>query len=521
MKRVIDNIGLLFVSVGAMIGSGWMLTPLIAAKMAGPWSVLAWIIGGSLIMIVATTFAELSAMFPCTGGIARYPYFSHGNFPCFVMTWITWLAAIMIPPTEVTAILQYLSNSFPWLLASTTNHVHLSNWGILAATFILFFISLINLLSIKLVINFNKILVYFKIAIPLITSLILLNLDFHSNNFFIPITGNVYLKILHVLPLSGIIFSFFGFRLSVDLGGEVKDPYKTLPLSLFGSIMIGIIIYTIVQIAFIGAINGDKLNNNWHNLTNLHYTAPFIQILTFLGIGWLINLLLLNAIIAPVSSSLMVVTTNARLCYAMGQNKFFPAGVMQLNKHNVPFMAVIVNFICGLFLLLPFPSWQNLALAITSCLVLSHAIAPIVVIALRQQLPQQKRPFKLKAAKFICNLSFIILNLLFYWSGWQVIYQMLIGLMVGIILWFGLNWKNLLYGKDLQLAKSWWILIYIIGLITISYNGDSRFGGNNNILFGYDIIIIFIFSIIVFKISTHKSVLLSTEKIRENIASEN
>ena len=82
-KRSIGKISLLFTAIGGIIGSGWLFGPYYASQVAGPASLLSWVIGGVLMMLIALTFAELSAMLPLVGGVARFSHFSHGTFVQF------------------------------------------------------------------------------------------------------------------------------------------------------------------------------------------------------------------------------------------------------------------------------------------------------------------------------------------------------------------------------------------------------------------------------------------------------
>ena len=65
LHRHIGRTGLLFAAVGSIIGSGWLFGALNASQLAGPAALLAWAIGGVMILLVGLTYAELGAMFPC------------------------------------------------------------------------------------------------------------------------------------------------------------------------------------------------------------------------------------------------------------------------------------------------------------------------------------------------------------------------------------------------------------------------------------------------------------------------
>src|ERR1044071_976199 len=78
LRRTMGFNQLLFMSLGAIIGSGWLLASLAAAGTAGPAAVVSWAIGGVFILLVALAWAELAGMLPRTGAIVRYPHLTHG-----------------------------------------------------------------------------------------------------------------------------------------------------------------------------------------------------------------------------------------------------------------------------------------------------------------------------------------------------------------------------------------------------------------------------------------------------------
>ena len=80
LKRRFTPLVLLMISINGMVGSAWLFTPLYAAKIAGSAAIISWLIGGLGTMLIALTFAELSVMFPVTGGSAFLPNLSHGRF---------------------------------------------------------------------------------------------------------------------------------------------------------------------------------------------------------------------------------------------------------------------------------------------------------------------------------------------------------------------------------------------------------------------------------------------------------
>lgn len=511
MKRVVGWLSLLCVSIGAMVGSGWLLGPLYAAKIAGPYASFVWMTGGALVMIIALTFAELAVMLPVTGGIARFPHFSHGGLVSFSMTWIAWVAYILLPPVETIALIQYISNYFPSLTVIDPEGISsLSTTGIMTAIALLTFMSAINIFGINLVTSFNKYLVYFKIIVPFITAFALIYYGFNIENFSIPTvlnqpanTGKNLENIFKALPMAGVIFSFFGFRLSIELAGETKNPQIALPLSLLGSILICMVMYTVIQVAFIGAVTPESIANGFNQISFAGESGPFIALASGLGLWLLVKVIYAASVASPFGSALMVVTTNARLDYAMSVNGYMPKAMTILNKKQVPTVAIIVNLLLGLVMLLPFPGWQQMTTFIIAALVISHSIAPISLVALRRQIPELIRPFKLPYGEFLARLAFIITCFITYWTGWNTIWKMFIVLLVGLIYLSIYNFKYLKTLSCIEIKASIknniWLFVYFIGMGIISYIGAQEFGGINLITFGYDYFVLVSFALIIFE----------------------
>jgi amino acid transporter len=98
MRREIGIVGLLFASVGSIIGSGWLFGALTATQIAGPIAIFSWLIGAVLIVIIGLVFAELGTMFPLSGGVVRFPHLAFGSFASYSMGWMTWIAAATVAP---------------------------------------------------------------------------------------------------------------------------------------------------------------------------------------------------------------------------------------------------------------------------------------------------------------------------------------------------------------------------------------------------------------------------------------
>ena len=118
LRRDAGIIGLLFASTTSMIGSGWLFGALHASKIAGPLSLVSWILGAVIIMLIALCFAELASLFPRAGALVHMSHASHGEGLGRVWGWMLFLSYVAVPSVEAESIVTYANNLYPHLVGA-------------------------------------------------------------------------------------------------------------------------------------------------------------------------------------------------------------------------------------------------------------------------------------------------------------------------------------------------------------------------------------------------------------------
>jgi amino acid transporter len=174
LKRSVGFYGLMMVSLGSIIGSGWLLGALNAAERAGPASVLSWILAAGMLSLLALVYAELGATYPVAGGAARFPYYSHGSVAGFTAGWASWLQAVFIAPLEILAAITYV-NSVGWvnqhfnmIYKVGENAGLLNGTGLCVAIVLMVVFTAINLAGAKFLSESNIVVVIWKTAVPVL-----------------------------------------------------------------------------------------------------------------------------------------------------------------------------------------------------------------------------------------------------------------------------------------------------------------------------------------------------------------
>jgi amino acid transporter len=322
--------------------------------------------------------------------------------------------------------------------------------------------------------------------------------------------------VLVAVTTGGVIFAYQGFEQAIQLGGETRDPRRNIPFAVVGSMLLGVLLYISLQVAFLAALDPASLAKGWSAVAFTgpgEVFGPFAGLATALGLGWLAFLLYTDAVISPGGTALLYVGTSARLTYALGRQRLVPRPFARLNSRGVPMVAIAFSFLCGMLVFLPFPGWQQLVGFITSATVLGYATAPLALGALRRQDPHRDRPYRLPAAAVLAPLAFVVASEVVLFAGWTVVWKLLVAVLVGAAL---LAVSLVTTPPDerpaLDLVHSVWLPPYLLGMGVLTYLGSFDTAasstiplldvtGPRNILHaGWDIAAVAVFSLAIYSL---------------------
>lgn len=473
-QRSMGLVGATWASETSIIGSGWLFGAFYASVAAGPAALIGWLIGGVAIIILALCHAELGGMFPVSGGTARFPHFAFGGAAGTAFGFFSWLQAVTVAPVECFAVFEYASYFDHGLYNAKTGVVTGAGFALTIVLMALF--TAVNFLAMRIFTRVNEVITWWKVAIPVLAIIVLL-FKFHGANFDMKSAGGFMpygiKAVFAAIPSSGIVFAYLGFEQADQLAAEVKNPQRNLPRAIIISIMIGTLIYCLLQVVFTAAIPASALHGGWAKLaTNpLISAGPFAGLAGLVGFAWLANILRVDAFISPAGTGNMYVTSTSRIGYGLGRNRYYPQAFTKLDKRGIPWVSLIVAFVLGLVFLLPFPSWHALVTLVTLISVLMYCGAPLSLGAFRRQLPDVHRPYRMWGAPVLAPVAFMIANLLVYWAGFGSVLHFEICLAIGYVIIGGF----MLFDKTrppLEWRSALWLPAWLIGLTLISWQGQ-------------------------------------------------
>ena len=498
IRREVGTFALMLTGLGSIIGSGWLFGAWRAAGLAGPGAVWAWVLGSAIIVTIALTYAELGAMFPESGGMVRYSHYSHGSLVGFIGAWANWISIVSVIPVEAEASVQYMASwPYPWAqnlfmhLPGGRGELTPPGLTIAAALVIVYF--LLNFWSVKLFAHSNTAITVFKLVVPAATGLALIASGFHPGNFHVGVHGEAhavdFAAVLTAVATAGIVFSYNGFQSPVNLAGEARNPARSIPIAVLGSIGIATVVYVILQVAYIGAVPPQLLAKaGWHGID---FRSPFAELALLVNLQWLAILLYADAFVSPSGTGITYTASTARMIYGMQRNGTLPRVLGTLNPvYGVPRAAMWLNLAVSFLFLFFFRGWGTLAAVISVATIISYMTGPVSAVTLRRTAAGMHRPLRLPVLPVIAACAFIFATELLYWAKWpltgEIILLMVVALPVYLFYQARSGWPD--FAR--QLRAAWWLILYLPVIAALSWAGSARFGGRDYLSWGWDLVVV-------------------------------
>jgi amino acid transporter len=474
----------MFVSLGSIIGSGWLLGALNAAKVAGPASILSWLVAAAMLAVLALTYAELGAAYPVAGGAARFPYYSHGPIAGFTAGWASWLQAVFIAPIEVIAAITYV-NSVGWV-HENFNMINadalLNSNGLVVAVILMAVFTAINLAGAKFLSESNILVVVWKTAVPFLACAVVAATRFDVDNFhagggFMPFGMHGVFAAL----AGGVVFSLQGFEQAAHLAGEARDPKRDLSRAIISAMLVGAVLYSLLQFVMVGAFDPKHIANGWDKPLGSDPSAygAWYTLALAIGSAWLAKVLLIDAVISPAGTGIVYVGTSARLSYALGEEREMPSALAKTNKKGVPVVSILVAAVVGCLALGPFKSWNALVAVVTAATAIMYAFAPLSLAALHRLDGARPRAYRVPFPKVVLPAAFCSANLIIYWGGFDTTWKLAAAMVVGLVL-FGIG--SYVARSDVRsgIGSAVWIPPWLAGHVVLGTLG--RYGGGYEVL---------------------------------------
>ncbi len=384
LLRTIGVFGLSSNIINVIIGSGIFVLPAIVAAGMGASGVFAYLFCGMLIALIMLCFAEVGSKITTTGGLYTYIETAFGKYAGF-LSGNLYLAAVLLADAAVSnALVNILAVAFPVFESEVVRVLFL---------FVVFFgLAFINILGVKQGVGLIKFLVIAKI-LPLLL-LIVLGLPKVS-------MANISIEVLPGFEQLGatsliLFFAFMGGETGLNVSGEVKNPTKNIPKSIFFGITAVLIIYILIQLVAQGVL-GDALSDQKAPLAE---TAKAI----FGNTGFII--LTAGAAVSAFGYLSGAILNMPRVLYALSRDRVIPVKAFGSvhSKFKTPHLAILTYAAVG-FIIAALGSFETLAVIATGGILLQYLGVSLAVIKLRYTQKSKPGEFKIPGGFTVPILS--------------------------------------------------------------------------------------------------------------------
>ena len=445
-ERLIRRLGLwsaVAVLVGSTIGSGIFRTPASVAQRIDdvPLFLLAWVVGAIVVLCGALTYSELAAAFPRSGGVYVFLRESFGPLPAFLFAWAElWIirpgafGAIGITASAYT--LRTLGAN-PAAVAAVVGPVEIRAEQLLGAGFILL-VGTVNYFGIHRGAILQNLSTAFKVGA--LALLVIVGFALGQPTETIP--GGIFTQRAHVglspflLAMVAILWAYDGWADLAFVGGEVKQPQKTLPRALLIGTAIVVVLYLLANLVYLHLIPIQQMKQ-------AELVAADVARLSIGAAG----VVVVSAAIAvstfgTLNGSMM---TAPRIFFAAAEDGLLPKAISRVDpRSHAPTGAIVLMTVMGMIFIL-IRTFTALADQFIIGIWPFYALAVAGVFVLRRTRPRLERPYKTwgypvvplvflggalfllgnylvsETRAFVIDIAIILIGIPFYlaWQSWR------------------------------------------------------------------------------------------------------
>jgi amino acid transporter len=415
------------VVVGVIIGSGIFRVPSPIAAEAGNLTgiTLVWVLGGIIALFGALSIAELAAMYPEAGGPYVYLREAYGRPLAFLFGWMWLLTTPISWAAQSLMFAEYLGFFVP--IPVPMQH------GIAAILIVV--VAIANVRSVKLGAAIQNLSASAKVLaiVGLSAAIFFLAPGGAANPLAAEPMGMAKWSGIGI-GLVAVLWAYDGWQNLTTLSGEVKNPRRNLPLALIGGVLVVIVVYLLINAAYLRALSVPQLAASKSVATD-----AATVVLGRAGVS-LIGALVMLSVFGTLNGSIL---SSPRVFYAMAEDGLFFRTVGKVHpKYETPYVAIaFIVVIAVIYVLLR--DFMQLAEGYVLGVWPFLALCAIGLFILRVKRPDFPRAYRALGypvipALFVLATFAIVINSLFT-QFWSTIASILITL-VGVPLYFLWIW---------------------------------------------------------------------------------
>jgi len=393
VPRTIGFLGTLGIGVGAMVGGGILALAGVAFSVSGPSAILAFILNGLIAFITVLSFAEMASANPQSGGTYTYAKKALSLQVAFGVGWVVWFASLVAAVLyalgfgafAIFSLQQIPAGGLEWLFEHNLTPVLLALGAICFFTFKL----IRGTGDGGMFTNIGKLIV-FAILIAGGLAVVFQTPFSHIKQSLDPFFTGGFSGVIAAMGYTFIAFQ--GFDLIGSAAGEIKDPEKTIPKAMVGTLVVGLAIY--IPLLFVMSTVGVEPGGSIAALSEQNpETVLAIAAQKYLGAFgfWLVLIAGIFSMLSALQANLFAAS---RIALRMANDRTLSHHLSTIHlRHGTPVNSVYAT--CGIVVLLVLilPDVAAAGAASSLIFLITFALGHLIMILMRKRRYKENETF--------------------------------------------------------------------------------------------------------------------------------
>lgn len=513
LKKTLSSWSLIALGIGAIIGAGlFSITGMAAANYAGPGIMISFVIAAVGCAFAGLCYAEFASMIPVAGSAYTYSHATMGEYIAWIIGWDLVLEYAVGAATVASSWSGYLGKLFasfgvalPQSLMMTPFDTAVDGThGIinLPAVFIVVLMSLILIKGTSESAFVNTIIVILKVAI-VITFIIVGFKYVRPENLhpLIPANEGEFGKFgwTGIIRAAAVVFfAYIGFDAVSTAAQETKDPKKSMPIGIMGSLFICTILYILFSYVMVGVAHYTQFGAG----TSSDHLAPVATAIEHMGTAnsagvivpaypWLNTIIIIAILLGYSSVILVMLLGQSRVFYSMSNDGLLPKFFSSLHsKFRTPARSNLF-FMLFVSLFAAFIPGRVVGEMTSIGTLFAFILVCIGIIILRKTNPTLPRAFKTPMVPLVPVLGIVVCFGMMAFLPFDTWIRLIVWMIIGldIYLYFGL--KNSILNKHRHTNSYKTVsvtgIILCIGLMIVAFAHHYTTDTPDNALFYFSI----------------------------------